>query len=286
MTFRIVTVVAAALALPCLALALAAPLAADEKDDERGDEKASADQKQKRADQEKAAGDQFAGLDKNGDGTLRGAEIPEGWAARFDRNGDGHVQKSEFVEVMGRPEKLRRLHPMRDARARAADSIRQFDQDKNGQVERAEYPGRDDVFRAIDRNKDMALQMKELLDRAEEELEDIRRQMQKPTRNEFLTLFDADRNNRVGPEEYDGPVGPFRKFDTDKDGVVTYDELYPERMAAMEASRPKPEDKSILASLDKDEDGKVSRAEFPGSDAAWARIDKNGDGFVTTADAR
>lgn len=283
MTLRRTLTLAALAAAASFALR---PAIADEKDESREDEKAAAERKQKRAEQEKVAVEQFASLDKNGDGALKGAEVPEGWAARFDKNGDGHVQKSEFAEIMGRPEKLRRLHPMRDARARAADSVRQFDQDKNGQVERNEYPGRDDVFRGTDRNKDMALQMKELLALAEEELEDIRKQMQKPSRNEFLTLFDADRNNAVGPEEYDGPVAAFRKFDTDKDGTVTYDELYPERMAAMYAAQPKPEDKNIVEALDKDEDGKVARAEFPGSDAAWARMDRNGDGFVTTADAR
>ena len=217
---------------------------------------------------------------------MRGTEIPEKFADRFDRNGDGAIARSEFVDVSTRPAKLRRLHPMRDPRARAADALRGFDQDKNGTVSREEYPGADHVFRGADRNRDGALQPAELLALANDELEDIRKRMKSPGRTEFLTLFDLDRDNQVAPEEYDGPAVAFRRFDTDGDGVVTYDELYPERMARRAAETPKASDTNAIARFDKDEDGKVAREEFAGSDAAWKRLDRNGDGWITVADAR
>ncbi len=234
----------------------------------------------------KLAEEQFARADKNSDGYVKGAELVQAWADRFDRNGDGAVSKTEFTEIMARPPRLRRLHPMRDPRARAADSTRTFDQDKNGTVERAEYPGAEGVFKKADRNKDGALQPGEMLALAEDEIDEIRKQMKDPNRYEFLLIFDITKDNNVTADEYDGSSVVFRKFDDDNDGTVTYYELYPERMNRMreEEKQPEPENKNAIATLDKDKDGKVARAEFPGSDAAWARMDTNGDGFVTSAD--
>lgn len=269
-----------------LAVVLAAAIAARAGDEERkpAAEKPAAP---KREELEKLAQEQFGKFDRNGDGVLRGAELPAEWAARLDRDGDGDVARSEYVEVSSRPEKLRRLHPMRDVRART-QSLLAFDANKDGGVQRDEYPGRDDVFRGADRNRNGSLELAELRALAEEELDDIRKKMRSPGRFEFLSLFDLDGDNKVTPEEYDGPAAALRKFDTDGDGVVTYDELYPERMmrGAKEPAGPKPEQLSAIETLDKDGDGKVARAEFAGGDAAWRRLDVNGDGWITAADAR
>lgn len=270
---------------PLVALGLVLAVSADARGDDEAKPDAEAARVQKEA-HERAVGEQFSKLDRNSDGTLRGAEIPEKFAERFDRNGDGAITRSEFVEVSTRPAKLRRLHPMRDPRARAADALRGFDQDKNGTVSREEYPGADHVFRGADRNRDGVLQPAELLALASDELDDIRKRMKSPGRTEFLTLFDLDRDNRVTTEEYDGPAVAFRRFDADGDGVVTYDEIYPERMARRAAEMPKAVDTNAIARFDKDEDGKVAREEFAGSDAAWKRLDRNGDGWITVADAR
>ena len=255
----------------------------DDKDAARAAEKAA---RARRNSLEKLSTEEFAKHDRNLDGLLRGGEIPEGWLDRFDQNGDGSVSRSEFVDVNARPEKLRRLHPMRDARARADEALRTFDKDKSGAVERAEYPGKDDVFRRADRNRNGALEPAELRALAEDEIADIRKSMRNPDRYEFLVIFDVNKDNKVGPDEYDGASAVFRKYDTDGDGVVTYYELYPERMMAARAAAPKPEQETALGALDKDGDGKVTRAEFAGSDAAWRRLDRNGDGVVTVADSR
>ena len=282
MTRSVCLALAAQLAL--LAVVSAAVAGDEAKKEERDAEKAAQAEKERDAASEKSSTEQFGKLDKNGDGSLRAAELPAGWLDRYDRNGDGAVGRSEFVEINGRPEKLRRLHPMRDARARAADTTRSFDKSKDGVIQREEYPGREDVFRGADRNKDGALQAAEVLALAEDEIEDIRKKMRSPGRYDFLVIFDVDKDNRVGADEYDGPVAVFRKFDADGDGEVTYDELYPERMKAAKDAGPKPEQISVLGALDKDADGKVARTEFPGSDAAWRRLDRNGDGVLTAAD--
>ena len=41
-----------------------------------------------------------------------------------------------------------------------------------------------------------------------------------------------------------------------------------------------------LSGMDKDGDGKVSRDEFNGPDRFWDRLDSDGDGFVTEAEAK
>ena len=72
------------------------------------------------------------------------------------------------------------------------------------------------------------------------------------------------------------------------DGVVTYDELYPERMRqrqeAAEAAKPKPQDLNVIAAMDTNEDGRVSRKEWKGTPAAWKRLDRNRDGYISVAD--
>jgi Ca2+-binding EF-hand superfamily protein len=280
---RAVLVIAGA-AATCLAARSAFADDADEKERKMADQAAKA-QEVSKEEQAKLAAEQFARLDKNADGYLRAAELPEGALDRFDRDGDGTISKSEYVEVSSRPAGARRLHRMRDARARAADALRTFDADKNGSVERKEYPGTDGAFRKADRNKDAALSPQELLALAEDELEDIRKTMRNPGRYDFLVCFDLNSDNRVTADEFDGNVVAFRKFDTDKDGTVTYDELFPERMARMEDQpKPKIEDRSAIELFDADKDGKVTREEYKGGDAAWVRLDKNGDGVLTTAD--
>jgi Ca2+-binding EF-hand superfamily protein len=237
-----------------------------------------------------AAKEDFARRDENRDGVLRGAEIPAGWAERYDLDADGRVGAAEFLEVAVRPPKLRRATHMRDVAARAKFHVASFDANKDGVVQRAEYPGDPARFREYDRNKDDALSHAEVLAMARDEIAEIRRKIRSPGRHDFLVLFDSDRDNRVGLDEYDGPAADFRKLDDDGDGVVTYDELYPERMARRarkaEESAAKPEDLSVVDAMDADGDGKVARAEFKGSDSAWRRLDRNGDGFVTVADAR
>ncbi len=231
----------------------------------------------------------FARADRNGDGTLREGELPKGWVERYDLDGDGRVARREFEEVIARPAKLRRPHPMRDPVPRAQDALRRYDANKDGLLQREEYPGDDQKFRGADRDRDGTLSAAELRGMAEDEIADIRKKMRRPNRYEFLVLFDLNGDSRVGADEFDGSSADFRKYDTDGDGTVTYAELYPERMGNMarnaEAMRPKPQDLDVLATMDANQDGRVTRAEFKGTDAAWRRLDRNGDNVLTVADA-
>ncbi len=236
-----------------------------------------------------AAAKRFDRFDKDKNATLAGKEIPKRWLVAYDRNGDGKIGRKEFLKLQKRPAKLRHVHYMRDPVARARRTLTQFDRNKDGLVQRDEYPGSNSQFRQADRSKDNALSLRELLRRSEDELKDIRRRMKRPNRREFLDFFDIDRNRRIGPEEYDGNVAVFRKYDKNGDGTVTYYELYPEYAArdrrTAELTRPKAEDLNVVEAMDKNGDKRVSRKEWKGTDAAWRRLDRNRDGYISLGDA-
>ena len=83
-------------------------------------------------------------------------------------------------------------------------------------------------------------------------------------------------------------VASLRKLDKNKDGELTRDELFAgmgrppggdRRPGGPSAGRRSPEE--FLASLDKDGDGKISKAEAPERMVDnWDRVDTNGDGFI------
>lgn len=236
----------------------------------------------------KDAEELFARFDRNRDLALEGDEVPApGWLERYDRDGDDEISKKEMLEIVDRGPGFDRLFLLRDPRARARNAANQFDQDKDGFVSAEEYPGDADVFERFDRNRDGKLEWKELLRLADEEIDDLRKRMKSPGKYEFLALFDLNYDRQVTLAEYDGPARAFRKYDENSDGVVDFYEIYPERRPeAMERQGPEPEDLNVLSTLDANGDGRVGRDEWKGSPAAWKRLDRNGDGWITTADAR
>lgn len=183
--------------------------------------------------------------------------------------------------------------PRWNADVRAQFALRSFDRDpQDGKVEPKEYPGLDAerVFRKFDRDKNGSLDAKELAVLARDEIEDLQKQRKRPDRYNFLTLFDIEDDRRVTLEEYaflHGPERQFREFDTDADGVVTYEEIIDyrtdreRRRDADLATKPR----SVWDIHDADKDGRVSAEEFGGGEAVFRRLDKNRDGYLTPADA-
>ena len=264
-------------------LALLAPVAAAHNHgdhDKKKGEATKVSEKERLAALEK----QFGTIDKSRDGKLRGEEIPKGWLARFDRSGDDTVTKKEFLTVMARPEGFRRLLILRDVRARAMSAMR-FDRDKDGLVSSEEFAGDRNAFKKYDRNKDGHHEWKELLRQAGDQLDDLKKRAKNPSRYEMLDLFDLNYDRQITKAEYDGPSRAFRKYDENDDGVVDYYEATG-RMMGGEAPAPTLEDANVIKSMDTNEDGRVSREEWKGTEAAWKRMDKNGDGWISIADAR
>lgn len=228
----------------------------------------------------------FKQHDKDRNNVLRDEELPEKWLDRFDSDADDEISKREFMDVQSRPARFRVIHPLRDVRARVNFDLRSFDRNKDGLVQAEEYPGDAKRFAKFDKNDDGALEWKELIRLARDEIDEIRKTMRSPNRLEFLRIHDLNGDRRIDSEEYDGSDRNFRKYDTDGDGTVTYAELYPERMMEGPAEAPPIPEQDVIGSMDTDDDGRVSREEFKGTDAAWRRLDRNGDGVISKSDRR
>ncbi len=107
-----------------------------------------------------------------------------------------------------------------------------------------------------------------------------------PGRGEhFIQKFDKDKDGKVSKDEFPGPAERFPQMDKNGDGFITADEVQagrPPRMGGIpDGTGPKGMGLNFIRKFDKDNDGKVSKDEFPGPAEHFSNIDKNGDGFVT-----
>jgi Ca2+-binding EF-hand superfamily protein len=153
-----------------------------------------------------------------------------------------------------------------------------WDADKDGKVTKDEYKGKL-PFDTIDRNKDGVISMEDLRGAGKGEpgpagampnAEEMRQR-----------LKDADKNGdgKITKDEFPGPPERFEALDRNRDGGVTGDEVEAALRDGMNGEGGR--GKRMFQRFDKDGDGKVSRAEFPGGDEAFKAMDKDGDGFVT-----
>lgn len=101
----------------------------------------------------------------------------------------------------------------------------------------------------------------------------------------FIQKFDKDNDGKVSKDEFPGPAEHFTRMDNNEDGFITADEVRaarPPRMGGIpDGNGPKGTGQNFIGKFDKDNDGKVSKDEFPGPAEHFSDMDKNGDGFVT-----
>lgn len=219
----------------------------------------------------------FEFLDKNKDGVLDAADV------RRPGGGDGG---GKFVPKGGKPD---------GGMMSPEDVERRFkDQDKNadGRISKDEFPGPAERFTALDKDGDGGICVDEL--KAGMAGDGMRGRR-------MMAQFDKNGDGKVTRDEFPGGDEMFQKMDKNGDGAISDDEL---PRAGKDGKGKKGPDGGgtpgdapapvtppaggfggLFAALDKDRDGRLSRAEFPGTDDEWRRLDRDANGWVTPEEA-
>ncbi len=92
-----------------------------------------------------------------------------------------------------------------------------------------------------------------------------------------LRAMDKDGDGKISRAEFTGPEPLFDRLDADKDGFIIPAET--QRFFRQNFLQNAPR----LRAMDKDGDGKISRAEFTGPEPLFDRLDADKDGFIIPA---
>lgn len=175
-------------------------------------------------------------------------------------------------------------------------SIRSFpllmalDTDHDGVISAQEIAKAPEALRVLDRDEDGRITAEECAEGGEHG----------PSTNDMVKMlmaFDKNGDGKLQRDEVPERLhGLFDRGDTDRDGVLTLDEIH-KLARAEQASRPKESEGSpeqqkrtekmimrvvpVLAALDADHNGEISEAEIRNAPAALRTLDKNGDGKLT-----
>jgi len=100
---------------------------------------------------------------------------------------------------------------------------------------------------------------------------------------------DANNDGKISKDEFPGPDQLFDRLDANGDGAITQEEAQQVGMGRGGRGGPMMDPaqrwQHMVEHMDADKDGKISKDEYPGRDEAFARIDANGDGFLTEDEA-
>lgn len=250
---------------------------------------------------------QLAGWDADKDGKVTKEEYKGKLPFEtMDRNKDGVISIEDLRGAgKGEPGK-----PGTPGGMPNPDEMRQRfkDADKNGdgKVSKDEFPGPAERFDVLDRNKDGAVTADEIEGALRDGMNG-----EGARGKRMFQRFDKDGDGKVARTEFPGGDEAFKALDKDGDGFVTAEEVPAGRpgkgekppeptgapapttpgeapMAPTPSDRPAPSGGlgTLFAALDRDHDGKLSRAEFPGTDDEWRRLDRNANGWIEAEEAR
>jgi Ca2+-binding EF-hand superfamily protein len=243
----------------------------------------------------------FKLLDKNGDGVITPDDL--GLPADYKPDPDAR-QRRRAQEAGGR-----RREAGARLRERFLRRLEAMDTDKDGRVSKSEWKGPEQAFDQFDRNHDGYLDAKDAPHRPGAGGPAGRRdrpgrdgQVSKEALARMKAQFaklDANGDGRITSDEFPN-ARMLAAVDANHDGAVTLEEVLGfARQRAGRAGRGERRDGApgegrrrgpgrfngaMLRRWDRDQDGKVTRDEFPGREELFKRLDVDGDGVLTPAD--
>ncbi len=170
----------------------------------------------------------------------------------------------------------------------------EYDSNSDGSVSRDEFSGSADVFRLLDKNGDGAISGPELGLPADYRPSPTRRAKPGPgsqaapgqgggTTNarmqRFLERYDEDADGKVSRQERRGRAEGYDRLDRNEDSSIDTSDMQAAGGRGGKGGAPK-RLPTRLRSMDGDENGRVSRAEWKGPEQLFDRLDKNGDGSI------
>lgn len=190
--------------------------------------------------------------------------------------------------------------------------FRRSDADKNKYLSQAEFgsmnlPGA--TFEIVDADGNGEVHENEISDFLNlENLVDQGHVMLTYDSNEvsLFSILDLDRDNRLSPRECLKVSDSWQSFDHNHDGQLERHELSGKLRLTVELVKPRLFSDAAMAAnnltgepvinektagpvwfrgMDRNKDGDVSRREFPGTEAAFQKWDKDGDGLISSAEA-
>ncbi|MFB3067360.1 MAG: hypothetical protein ACE10D_12705 [Planctomycetota bacterium] len=271
----------------------------------------------------------FKVWDRNEDGTLSRDEAPDPQLFdKIDANQDGKVTREEAAAFLGielpkeaaGPKETPKAEAKPDAKPgargaegkpgakesksvaavkkrpvtvkqRTKDFFERFDLNKDGKIQKSEFRAGEQAFGEADRSKNGELSRKEVSAYIKAQLELAKRN---PRPDNFMDLFDRNRDDKVTKREYDGPGQFFRMYDHDRNGVIVQEELNMGPRNAMMRNRPEIDrdgptrapKRTLLDRYDADGDRKITLEELGGAENLMRRLDKNGDGVLSAGEAK
>ncbi len=212
--------------------------------------------------------------DKNHDGQIDESEHRALFFAAADADEDGAIDLDEADQIahFGAFNK--------EFTGEGQHVLDRFDRNKDGLVQWTEFKPDDAEFRSHDKNKDGRLSPDEIDWHEGNGLAAIANQ----SVDTVMEKLDKNKDGKIEKGEAGGTLGGvLDRYDTDGDGATNRSELDKALKTAQDLQLANMEI-DFIARFDLNADKKVSRKEFPGSDAIFERLDKNKDGFVSKAD--
>lgn len=190
--------------------------------------------------------------------------------------------------------------------------FRRVDADKNkylSEQEFAQLPQLNAEFKAVDRNGDGMVVLEELLAYIGQDVAASQSHVELSISHDGKSVFellDRNRDNRLDRRELTNAFDRLREYDRDGDDAVTAVELAGRFSGSFEFGRPNLFRNAAMTSrggntapivnaptagpewfrkMDRNRDGDVSRREFLGPLAIFAKLDADGDGLISAAEA-